>query len=183
MEKVNRKVFVVAQLNGMKVLGCGLQFTCVAGQEYPTMGGPKDGDASFCRRQTKVFLFVWFPFSYSYPPQDGQSVINPFLWNPDWTSFFLGCISPCYSCASLPNFSQFSEPLAPYLLVFIYKVPLLGSSWWRGYSLCWWAPLCYIFDQMGPATRDWYDPLGTCTKCQLMLDSWIPSRHYLLISI
>ena len=43
------------------------------------MGGPKDGEASFCRRQTKVFPFIRFPFLYSYPPRDGHSVTNPSL--------------------------------------------------------------------------------------------------------
>lgn len=79
MEKVNRKVFVVAQPNGMKVLGRGLQFTCIVCQKYPTMGDLKYGNANFCRRQIKVFLYVWLPFLYSYPPQDGHSVTSPSL--------------------------------------------------------------------------------------------------------
>ena len=32
---------MVAQPNGIKVLGWGPQFTCIVGQKYPTMGGPK----------------------------------------------------------------------------------------------------------------------------------------------
>lgn len=48
------------------------------------------------------------------------------------------------------------SPIFPtYLSFFIYRLHLVGSSWWDGYSPYWWAPLSYILDQMGPATRDW----------------------------
>jgi len=141
---------VVLRLNWMKVLGWFLQFICIVGQEYPTMEGI--WQYNFYKKQMRVILSIGHPFSCPLPSRDRErnSVAGPFLRNPDWTSLYPGSIFPYHTRVPLPIFFQ-SPPLYP--SVFIYRIPLMRMSWWKGYSPGWWVPLCYIPDHMGLATH------------------------------
>ena len=78
VNKREEYVLVVAQSNGTKVLGWAPQFTCIMGQEYPAMGGPKDGNVVFIGEKWK-FFFISLPFSKPYISREHHNVFDPSL--------------------------------------------------------------------------------------------------------
>ena len=99
-----------------------------------------------------ITLYVCFPRRLEI----SSAEFTPFWWFLSFPS----CISPP---PKLPTPSLI--PSAS-----IYRLPLVGLSWWGGGFLCLWVPLVYIPDQMGPTSHDWCNSLETCTHCQTMLD-------------
>ena len=173
-------VCVVAEPNGTKILDWVPQFTCILGQEYPTMGGPKDGEAVSIGDRRKFFFL--FGFLSCIP----TILENVTMWLAPPYKIRIGLLSPrevIFLTTIVFLSPQFFPPPTLYPSVFIYRLLLVGSSWWEGSFPCWWVPMSYIPNQIGPTACDWYDSLETCTICQLMLSKQIPPRHYPLISV
>ena len=148
-------------------------------QDYLTMGGLKVDDVVFIGN-IWMFSFILLHFSNPCISREHHNVFAPSLWNPNCTSFFSRSIYPLYSHVSL---LQFFQPLLSHPSVFIYRLSLVGLSWWEGSFPRWWVPLSHIPDQMGAIICDRYDFLGTCTKHQLVLSWRIPKALFLDLGI
>ena len=126
-----------------------------------------------------VFLYL-ASFLKSLHIQRTSQCICPLFMKSELYFFLLEkYLSSLLSCFS----SQFFQPLLSHPLVFIYRLSLVGLSWWEGSFPRWWVPLSHIPDHMGAIICDRYDFLGTCTKHQLVLSWRIPKALFLDLGI
>ena len=129
---------VVAQPKGTKVLDWVPQFTCILGQEYPKIEGPKDGEAISIGDRWKFFFLSDFLSRIPTFPE------NVTVWLVPPYEIQIGFLSPLelILLTSLMFLTpQFFQPPTLYPSVFIYRLPLVGLSWWEcGF------PLSYILD-------------------------------------
>ena len=129
---------VVAQSNGMKVLDWVPQFTCILGQEYPTMGSPKDGKAISIGDRWKFFFLSGFLSRILTIPKN----ITMWLAPPyEIRIRFLSSREVIFLTSLMFLSPQLFQSPTLYPSIFIYKLPLVGSSWWEGGF-----PLSYILD-------------------------------------
>ena len=151
---------------------------------------PKTLDKFWVKLPIYLFLMGMKFLTMGKPPRANPTAQGKVL-KPQSILFSLVCMLPEKAQAILswhllslfgrfPLFSrvppQKCQPPPLYPLISIYKLPLVGLSWWEDGFPCWWVPLRYILGQMGPTIHDWRDSLETCTWRWMVLRKWFPSR-------
>ena len=149
--------------NAWWILRLGSQFTCLRWERVSYNGKTSWGQLNGPKMKESR---VWSKFSFPlFASQGGSSLELNF-------SFLVVSHSFLSTISLLPIFpTPFLTPLTH-----IYRLPLVGLSWWWSCFLCWRAYLGYNPNHMGPTSCNRCDFLETCTRSQI--GRQFPPRHY-----